>query len=721
MDEPEPDGETTGLDSDKHFDSTELRKLPFNTPQLEVKELEELPENWRRSKLAWLCKELPSHKRPTMTRLLNANRKWIKQKDATYLAVHCMRIRENEAGFWVYKWMSQQNWFRFDFVLATKLADYMGRERKFSRCREMFDDIINQGRVPSESTFHILIVAYLSAPGEDCLEQACEIYNRMIHLGGYRPRLALHNALFRAIVSRPGITAKQYLKQAEFIFHNLVTSELEIHKDIYAGLLWLHSYQDTIDKKRMSSLRNEMHLKGIEESRHVLLSILRACSKEGDVDEADKTWLKLHRCDGGVPSQAYAYKMEAHAKVGDSSKSLKLFREMQEQDGSVTVAAYHKIIEIMCRAQEVEIAESLMEDFIRSNLKPLVPSYLDLLNMYFKLSLHNKVESTFFNYLQKCQPNRTAYAIYLDSLLQIGNIEKAESIFQQMLENDALGVHTRSCNTILSAYLSCGDHVKAEKMYAFMCQKKYEVESSLMEKLELVFSSRKKVVQKSVFLKLTPGQREILAGLLLGGLRVERAQRLNEHFVCFEFKGTSSVHSILKRHVHTTFREWLQYSGDSTDDDLDIPSKFSTVPHLCFGFYADQFCPNGRQAIPKLIHRWLSPRVLAYWYMYGGYRISGGDILLKAKGSRADIERLVKALKLKSLDFRVRQKGRVVWLGFLGSNSTCFWRLIEPYILDGLKDLLRAGGEPSGNRTSDTWSSRSDSDSDLELLDSDSS
>lgn len=71
-------------------------------PDIEVKELDELPEQWRRSKLAWLCKELPAHKAGTLVRILNAQRKWLKQEDATYLAVHCMRIRENETGFRVY-------------------------------------------------------------------------------------------------------------------------------------------------------------------------------------------------------------------------------------------------------------------------------------------------------------------------------------------------------------------------------------------------------------------------------------------------------------------------------------------------------------------------------------------------------------------------------------------------------------------------------------------
>lgn len=82
---------------DKLLGSADLKHL--EAPELEVKELEELPEQWRRSKLAWLCKELPAHKSGPLARILNAQKKWMRQEDATYVAVHCMRIRENEAGF----------------------------------------------------------------------------------------------------------------------------------------------------------------------------------------------------------------------------------------------------------------------------------------------------------------------------------------------------------------------------------------------------------------------------------------------------------------------------------------------------------------------------------------------------------------------------------------------------------------------------------------------
>lgn len=90
-------GEEGCFDFDALFGLIDLRKV--NSYPVEVLELSELPEQWRRSKLAWLCKELPAHKQSVVVRVLNAQRKWLRQEDATYLAVHCLRIRENETGF----------------------------------------------------------------------------------------------------------------------------------------------------------------------------------------------------------------------------------------------------------------------------------------------------------------------------------------------------------------------------------------------------------------------------------------------------------------------------------------------------------------------------------------------------------------------------------------------------------------------------------------------
>ncbi|KAK9071160.1 hypothetical protein SSX86_009728 [Deinandra increscens subsp. villosa] len=652
------------------------------SPTVDVKELDEMPEQWRRSKLAWLCKELPSHKPATVVRILNAQRKWVHQEDMTYVAVHCLRIRENETGFRVYKWMMQQHWFRFDFTLATKLADLMGKERKYLKCREIFDDIINHGLVPTEYTFHILIISYLSSSNRGCLDEACAIYNRMIQLGGYSPRLSLHNSLFKAILTAPRDLSKRYLNQAEFVFHQMVTSGFKIHRDIYSGLVWLHSYQDKIDKERIAALRGEMQLSGIEESKEVLVSVLRACSKEGDVEEAEKTWKKLLDSTQSIPSQAFVYKMEVYAKNGEYMRSLEVFKDIQERLGSVSTSAFHKIIEVLCKARASELAESVMIDFIESGKKPLMPSFIDLMEMYSTLGMHDKLEYTFFQSLEKCRPNRTIYNIYLTSLVHIGNLGKAEEILRQMQNLEDVGVDSKSCNTILRGYLDGREYVKAEKIYALMNEKKYHIEPDLVKNLERVLSSNEEVVKNPITLKLSKEQREALVGLLLGGLKIESDEKRKNHKLVLKFNENSGVHKVLKSHICNEYNEWMDLCGEKDD-------QITTISHSYFGFYADQFWPQGQPVIPKLIHRWLSPRVLAYWYMYGGYKTSSGDILLKIRGSEDGVNRIVKALEKKSLTCKVKRKGGFFWIGLLGSNSIWFWKLVDPYILGSLKHHLK--------------------------------
>ncbi|XP_039122573.1 pentatricopeptide repeat-containing protein OTP51, chloroplastic-like [Dioscorea cayenensis subsp. rotundata] len=611
--------------------------------------------------------------------------------------------------------MVQQHWFHFDFALATKLADHLGKDRKFAKCREMFDAIISHGRVPSESTFHILTVAYLSAPVQGCLDEVCTIYNRMIQLGGYRPRLSLHNSLFRALVSKPGGLSKHYLKQAEFIYHQLVTLELEVHKDIYAGLIWLHSYQDNIDRERITALREEMQCAGIEESRDVLISLMRAFSKEGDVDETERAWLKLIDSGGIAPFQAFVYRIELYAKIGEPMKSLKIFKGMKEKGISINVAVYNKIIEVMSEVPEVEIVEELVDELINSGMKPLTSAFLDLLKMYLNLGVHDKLEVSFANCLERCRPNRSIYYIYLKSLVGNGNLEKAEEIFYEMHTNPAIGIHAQSCNTILGAYLSSGDFVKAEKIYDLMCQKKYDIEPQYMEKLDYILSLKRKVIKRPVSMKLDPEQREILMGLLIGGLRIQSDEEWRNHAIYFEFNGNSNVHSLLKIHIHERFYEWLKSSNESANRDNDIPDRFSTIAHSYFGFFADQFWLKGRPVIPKLIHRWLSPRVLAYWYMYGGFRTSSGDILLKLKGgNQEDLKRIAKVFQAKSLTCKVKRKGRVFWIGFQGDNAVWFWKLTEPYILENVREFLTPESdsmrnEPKGDLFTD-FDSESDND-----------
>ena len=76
----------------------------MGAPSLKVKELEELPGEWRRSKLTWLCKELPALACVQCSFyyifwILDVARKWLRQEDATYVVVHFIRIDEYVAAY----------------------------------------------------------------------------------------------------------------------------------------------------------------------------------------------------------------------------------------------------------------------------------------------------------------------------------------------------------------------------------------------------------------------------------------------------------------------------------------------------------------------------------------------------------------------------------------------------------------------------------------------
>jgi hypothetical protein len=98
--------------------------------------------------------------------------------------------------------------------------------------------------------------------------------------------------------------------------------------------------------------------------------------------------------------------------------------------------------------------------------------------------------------------------------------------------------------------------------------------------------------------------------------------------------------------------------------------------------------------------------------MYGGHRNSSGDVLLKIKGNREGVENIVKNFKAMPIDCKVKGKGNVFWIGILGSNTTWFWKLVEPYILIYVRDFANAGVNMMGQDLMETQDINFNSESD---------
>lgn len=120
-------------------------------------------------------------------------------------------------------------------------------------------------------------------------------------------------------------------------------------------------------------------------------------------------------------------------------------------------------------------------------------------------------------------------------------------------------------------------------------------------------------------LKLSKLQREILTGILLGDGNL----LANTHKTKYTLRILQSEkHKDYVFHLYEIFKNFtVSPPKQYIFTDKRFPDKiysrwyFNTVAHPAFRFYAHQFYSGKIKKVPKLIHKWLSPRAIAYWYM----------------------------------------------------------------------------------------------------------
>src|SRR3989344_6680836 len=116
-------------------------------------------------------------------------------------------------------------------------------------------------------------------------------------------------------------------------------------------------------------------------------------------------------------------------------------------------------------------------------------------------------------------------------------------------------------------------------------------------------------------LKLSDYQKEVLIGLLLGDGHLEtqnngRTYRLKIEHTYWQKDYTNWLYKIFQEWVLTPPQEKQQIVSGVVYKKY----WFSTVSHGAFRFYAQQFY-NKHKILPKLINKWLSPIVMAIWFM----------------------------------------------------------------------------------------------------------
>jgi len=193
-------------------------------------------------------------------------------------------------------------------------------------------------------------------------------------------------------------------------------------------------------------------------------------------------------------------------------------------------------------------------------------------------------------------------------------------------------------------------------------------------------------------LSLSPLQREVLVGLLLGDGCLE-TQNGRTYRLKIE---QSKAHQAYVDHLYHLFAGWVLtpprirqvISRGHASENV----AFQTVSHSALRFYAHQFYREGRKHVPKLINRWLTPRALSYWFMDDGSlksKESKGVILNTQAFMPADIDRLIQCLQNKfELQAMIRKQRDGCQIYISGNSFERFAALVDAYVIPEMKYKL---------------------------------
>lgn len=193
-------------------------------------------------------------------------------------------------------------------------------------------------------------------------------------------------------------------------------------------------------------------------------------------------------------------------------------------------------------------------------------------------------------------------------------------------------------------------------------------------------------------LKLTPRQREILVGLLLGDGSLERTGRATFRLEVEQ----SATRKPYVMHLYREFERWVltppRNRVPKTNAGVEGNWTFQTVSHPSLRFYGTQFYGEDGKVVPKLIDHWLTPLGLAYWFMDDGSiksKESKGIILNTEGFKKSEVERLIRVLGSKfSLEASLRKQRDGYQIYVSGRSYERFIELVEPYVIEEMRYKL---------------------------------
>nr|YP_009519145.1 hypothetical protein [Caulerpa verticillata]AYC65101.1 hypothetical protein [Caulerpa verticillata] len=202
----------------------------------------------------------------------------------------------------------------------------------------------------------------------------------------------------------------------------------------------------------------------------------------------------------------------------------------------------------------------------------------------------------------------------------------------------------------------------------------------------------KALIEYKNSLKLSQIQREVLIGTLLGDAIIPLRYDRPTYLVKFEQKISKKAYI---EHLYKIFEPFVgqppkirNIKGGGANDRQSV--WFRTYQHPCFKFYYDIFypqnyiCQKRLKRVPKIIHKLLTPRALAYWFMDDGTfkctKTNRDYLLCSHSFPLSDQKLLRKALSKFGIVSNIHRDKNKYQLYILKSSNYIFVQNIQQFI-----------------------------------------
>lgn len=217
-----------------------------------------------------------------------------------------------------------------------------------------------------------------------------------------------------------------------------------------------------------------------------------------------------------------------------------------------------------------------------------------------------------------------------------------------------------------------------------------------MEMNKQILGLKGKSFEKTLYLKsikLRQSHRDIIVGTLLGDATLDPRKTTNKIGHRYRFC-QKSAQKVYVEHIYNQFSEWSLAGVTRGKSGRNIKGEqlyfyyFQTCVHPAFDFYANQFYSYDKisgkrnKIVPKLIHKWLNPVVLSYWFMDDGCKEKVGYVLNTQGFTLQEQEMIANAIGRKfGFEVNIHKDRHNYRLYICTSSKDKFTGLVKPYVI----------------------------------------